>query len=247
VDDFNRIGALRLVDEKGRFLGPGDRYGTPQLVDLGRVSAAARRVEEGTEDYADLDYLQGKATSLGGLRPKCTLIDEDGSLAIGKFPSLNDERSIVRSEVLALRLVALAGCQAAVARVIRVDNTDIAVVHRFDRTAGGARIHYLSGGSLLQARREEDRSYTEIADAIRRISAAPSDDLRELWRRLLINLLITNVDDHLWNVGFLYAGEGRWRLSPAFDVNPFPEQRKRVEDLVERSLRSHYVTRATAV
>ena len=179
-----------------------------------------------TLNYADLDYLQGKATSLGGLRPKCTVIDEDGSLAIGKFPSLHDERSIVRSEVLALRLLAHAGCQSAVARVIRVENTDIAVVRRFDRTAGGARIHYLSGGSLLQARREEDRSYTEIADAIRRISAAPSDDLRELWRRLLINLLITNVDDHLWNVGFLYAGEGRWRLSPAFDVNPFPDRER---------------------
>ena len=156
------------------------------------------------------------------MRPKCTVIDEAGSLAIGKFPSLNDERSIARSEVLALRLVAHAGCQAAVARVIRVENTDIEVVRRFDRTTGGARIHYLSGGSLLQARREEDRSYTEIADVIRRINAGPSDDVRELWRRLLI----TNVDDRLWNVGFLYAGEGRWRLSPAFDVNPFPDKER---------------------
>ncbi len=226
VDDFSRIGALRLADENGRFLGSGDPFRTPQLVDLGRVSAAARRVEEGSEDDADLDYLQGKATSLGGLRPKCTVIDEDGSLAIGKFPSLSDERSIVRSEVLALRLVAHAGCQAAAARVIRVENTDIAVVRRFDRTADGARIPYLSGGSLLQARREEDRAYTELADAIRRVSAVPSADLRELWRRLLINLLVTNVDDHLWNVGFLYAGEGRWRLAPAFDVNPFPDKEK---------------------
>jgi len=56
------------------------------------------------------------------------------------------------------------------------------------------------------------------------IGAAPIDDLRELWRRLVINLLITNVDDHLWNIGFLYAGDGKWRLAPAFDVNPFPEK-----------------------
>lgn len=88
------------------------------------------------------------------------------------------------------------------------------------------RIPYLSGGSLLQARRDEDRSYTELADAIRRIGAAPIDDLKELWRRLVINLLITNVDDHLWNVGFLYAGDGKWRLAPAFDVNPFPDQNR---------------------
>ena len=59
---------------------------------------------------------------------------------------------------------------------------------------------------------------------IRRIGAAPADDLRELWRRLVINFLITNVDDHLWNVGFLYAGDGKWRLAPAFDVNPFPDK-----------------------
>jgi serine/threonine-protein kinase HipA len=77
---------------------------------------------------------------------------------------------------------------------------------------------------LLQARRDEDRAYTELADRIRQIGAAPTDDVRELWRRLVINLLITNVDDHLWNVGFLYAGDGKWRLAPAFDVNPFPDK-----------------------
>ena len=98
------------------------------------------------------------------------------------------------------------------------------VVRRFDRDGEGARIPYLSGGTLLQCRRDEDRAYTELADAIRRIGAAPADDLRELWRRLVINFLITNVDDHLWNVGFLYAGDGKWRLAPAFDVNPFPDR-----------------------
>lgn len=84
--------------------------------------------------------------------------------------------------------------------------------------------HASQGGALLQSRRDEDRAYTELADAIRRIGAAPADDLRELWRRLVINFLITNVDDHLWNIGFLYAGDGKWRLAPAFDVNPFPDQ-----------------------
>jgi serine/threonine-protein kinase HipA len=99
----------------------------------------------------------------------------------------------------------------------------VALIRRFDRTAAG-RIAYLSGGSLLQARRDEDRTYTELADALRRVSVQPSEDVRELWRRMLFNLLITNVDDHLWNMGVLYAGEGRWRLAPAFDVNPFPDR-----------------------
>ena len=224
VDDFSRMGALRLIDGKGQFLGSSARYRTPQLIDLAKVAAIIRKVEKGTEDAADLEYLQGKATSLGGLRPKCSILDEKGLLAIGKFPSVNDERSIVRAEVLALRLVANAGCNAAVARVVVIDEVDVAVIQRFDRVGDRARIPYLSGGSLLQARRDEDRAYTELADAIRRIGQAPNDDLRELWRRLVINLLITNVDDHLWNIGFLYAGDGKWRLAPAFDINPFPDK-----------------------
>jgi serine/threonine-protein kinase HipA len=226
VDDFSRIGALRLIDTKGQFLGSSARYRTPQFVELSKIAAATRKVEKGTDNAADLEYLQGKATSLGGLRPKCTLLDENGALAIGKFSSVNDERSIVRAEVLALRLVADAGSSAAVARAITIDEAEIAVIQRFDRAPDGARIPYLSGGSLLQARRDEDRAYTELADAIRRIGAAPTADLRELWRRLVINLLITNVDDHLWNVGFLYAGDGKWRLAPAFDVNPFPDKNR---------------------
>jgi serine/threonine-protein kinase HipA len=187
-------------------------------------AASARNVDNGTDTVADLEYLQGKATSLGGLRPKCTLIDAHGVLAIGKFPSVNDERSVVRAEVLALKLCVHAGSNAAIAPALSIDDVEIAVIQRFDRAADGARIPYLSAGSLLQARRDEDRSYTELADAIRRIGAHPSADLRELWRRLVINLLVTNVDDHLWNIGFLYAGDGKWRLAPAFDVNPFPDK-----------------------
>ena len=224
VDDFSRLGALRMVNSEGEFLRSDARHRTPQLLDLGKIAVAAHKVEEGTDTEADLAYLQGKATSLGGLRPKCTVLEEDGALAIGKFASIKDERSIVRGEVLALKLVAHAGSQAALARAFTIEGTDVAIVRRFDRTSDGARVPYLSGGSLLQARRDEDRAYTELADAIRRIGAAPADDLRELWRRLVINLLITNVDDHLWNVGFLYAGDGKWRLAPAFDVNPFPDK-----------------------
>lgn len=224
VDDLSRVGALRLVDSEGQFLRSGAHHRTPQLLDLGKIAAASRKVEEGTDTAADLAYLQGKATSLGGLRPKCTVLEEDGALAIGKLASIEDERSIVRGEVLALRLVAHAGSHAALARVVTIEGADVAIVRRFDRASDGARVPYLSGGSLLQSRREEERAYTELADAIRRIGAAPAADLRELWRRLVINLLITNVDDHLWNVGFLYAGDRKWRLAPAFDVNPFPDK-----------------------
>jgi serine/threonine-protein kinase HipA len=76
----------------------------------------------------------------------------------------------------------------------------------------------------LQASREEDRSYTEIAGAIRTHSHAPTQDAQQLWRRMVFNLLITNVDDHLQNHGFLHVGRGLWRLAPAFDINPFPDK-----------------------
>ncbi|MGC8518172.1 MAG: type II toxin-antitoxin system HipA family toxin [Steroidobacteraceae bacterium] len=224
VDDFSRLGALRLVNSKGEFLRSGAHQRTPPLLELGKIALAVHKVEGGSDTQTDLAYLLGKATSLGGLRPKCTVLEEDGALAIGKFASIKDERSIVRGEVLALRLLAHAGGQAAHARVVTIDGADIAVVRRFDRNSEGARIPYLSGGALLQCRRDEDRAYTELADVIRRIGVAPADDLRELWRRLVINFLMTNVDDHLWNIGFLYAGDGKWRLAPAFDVNPFPDK-----------------------
>jgi len=100
----------------------------------------------------------------------------------------------------------------------------VAVIRRFDRTTNHARIPYLSAASMLQASRNEERAYTEIADIIRAKCANPSQDAQQLWRRLVFNLLITNVDDHLQNLGFLYVGQGQWRLAPHFDVNPFPDK-----------------------
>jgi serine/threonine-protein kinase HipA len=223
VDDFSRIGALRLRDADGQYLRSGAQYRTPQLIDLQSIYAATRALEQGTETESDLAFLQGKATSLGGLRPKCTIVDSDGALALGKFPSISDTRSVVRGEVLALKLARLVKLNVADARIEMIDHTPVAIIRRFDRTAD-ARIAYLSGGSLLQAKRSEDGAYADIVDVLRRVSIRPTEDVRELWRRLLFNTLITNVDDHLWNIGVLYAGEGQWRLAPAFDLNPFPDR-----------------------
>ncbi|MCK9988816.1 MAG: serine/threonine-protein kinase HipA [Azoarcus sp.] len=226
VDDFSRVGALRLRDPDGRFhrtVAEGRRT-TPPLIELKRIFEASRALERGQETNEDLRYLQGKGTSLGGMRPKCTLVDEDGWLAIGKFPSVSDARSVTRGEVLALKLATQAGIDAAHARVVQLDDTPVAVIRRFDRDSTDSRIPYQSVASLLQASREEDRSYTEIADAIRAHGHAPTQDVQQLWRRLVFNLLITNVDDHLQNHGFLHVERGLWRLAPAFDINPFPDK-----------------------
>lgn len=226
VDDFSRIGALRLRNSAGQFLSSVEdgKRTTPPLVDLQRIFVASQAVEQGKETAEDLRYLQGKGTSLGGMRPKCTVLELDGTLAIGKFPSLMDERNVTRAEVLALHLARRAGVDAAQARVVDVAGIAVAVIRRFDRTSNHARIPYLSAASMLQASRNEERAYTEIADVIRVKCANPSQDAQQLWRRLVFNLLITNVDDHLQNLGFLHVGQGQWRLAPHFDVNPFPDK-----------------------
>jgi serine/threonine-protein kinase HipA len=225
VDDMSRIGAIRLMDEHGRFLRALDEVGrgTPPLLELAPLMAATRAVEMNKETEADLRYLRGKGTSLGGMRPKCTLVDADGHLAIGKFPSVKDDRSVTRGEVLALCLAKAAGISVAESRVVMSDDIPVALIRRFDRLNGG-RIPYLSAGSMMQASREDDHAYTEIADVITAKSIQPSKDLKELWRRLAFNLLITNVDDHVQNHGFLHVANGQWRLAPAFDINPFPDK-----------------------
>lgn len=226
VDDFSRVGALRLRDETGHYLrsAANGARSTPAFLELEKILLASRAVEMSQETADDLAYLQGKGTSLGGMRPKCTILDSDGALSLGKFPSVDDERSVTRGEVLALRLARLAGIDSAPARIVMVQDQPVAMIRRFDRTPEQSRIPYISGATLLQARRDDEHSYTEIIDVMRAKCENFVDDARQLWRRLVFNHLITNVDDHLQNIGFLYSGNNLWRLSPAFDLNPFPDK-----------------------
>lgn len=221
VDDFSRIGALRL-HRAGKYLRAAEegKRRTPALIELEHMYAATRAVENDSETSEDLNYLMGRATSIGGMRPKCTVLDEAGRLAIGKFPSVKDAINVTRAEVLALHLARKGGIRTASAHCVTLKDVPVAIIERFDRDAEGRRIPYLSAASLLQAARDEERSYAELADAIRAHGSQPMADVRELWRRLVFNLLITNTDDHLQNTGFLYDGSGRWRLAPAFDLNP---------------------------
>jgi serine/threonine-protein kinase HipA len=102
----------------------------------------------------------------------------------------------------------------------------VALIRRFDRTGSGGRIPYVSAATLLGVDPADSRDhfYTEIVDAIRIHGSNAQSDIEELWRRIAYYVLITNVDEHLHNHGFLHAGHGQWRLAPAFDVNPFPER-----------------------
>jgi serine/threonine-protein kinase HipA len=228
VDDVSRVGALRFQDEDGVFqrkAEPG-RSTTPPLIELERLLAASRAVETNSETAADLEFLRGRATSLGGLRPKCSVIDDNGRLSIGKFPSVADTRAITKGEILALRLAAAAGINAAEGRLVDSDGSPVAVIRRFDRPAPGGRLMYISAATMLGVEPSDpaEHTYTEIVDALRMRGAAPQSDIEELWRRIAFSILITNVDDHLRNHGFLHVDRGQWRLAPAFDLNPFPDR-----------------------
>ena len=228
VDDASRVGALRFQDEEGVFRRapqPGRRT-APPLLELAHLAAASRSFETNSETAADLEYLRGRGTSLGGLRPKCTVVDEKGRLSIGKFPSVADERAVTKGEVLAMRLARAAGIDAAEARLVESDGIPVALIKRFDRPAGGGRLLYTSAATMLGAEPGDpgEHDYTEIVDALRVHGADAQKDIEELWRRMAFSILITNVDDHLLNHGFLHAGHGQWRLAPAFDLNPFPDR-----------------------
>ena len=239
VDDFSRISALRFQDESGVFQrGEGKAKRTaPPLIELDSLLRATRAVETDTETAADLEYLRGRGTSLGGLRPKCTVIDQNGSLSIGKFPSVHDSYSVTKGEVLALHIAAEAGIQAAEARIVESDGTPIALIKRFDRGPGDERIPYLSAASLLGIENSHQiHAYTEIVDALKRYSPDYRKDAEELWRRIALTILITNVDDHMRNHGFLHTEKNQWRLSPAFDINPFPNKRRVLKTWIAESV-----------
>ncbi len=238
VDDGSRVGALRFKAEDGVFRRasePGKRT-VPPLVELGHLLAATRAVETETETLADLAFLRGRGTSLGGLRPKCTVVDGDGRLAIGKFPSVQDERAVTKGEVLAMHLARKAGITAADTRLIDSDGVPVALIQRFDRTGEGRRLLYVSAATLMGVERgtTEEHFYTEIVDALRVHGADFRADCEELWRRMAFSILITNVDDHLHNHGFLHVERGLWRLAPAFDLNPFPDRARELKTWVSQ-------------
>lgn len=224
VDDVSRVGALRFAID-GRFVRAAEagRRSTPPQIALRDLLAASRAIETGTETAKDLAYLRGRGTSLGGMRPKCSVIDDDGVLSIAKFPSVTDTRAVTKGEVLALKLARLAGIDAAMARIVHSDDIPVTLVRRFDRE-GDKRFMYVSARTMLQIDDDLEHAYTEIADAIVQNCQHADRDREEMWRRIAFTVLINNVDDHMNNHGFLHIGAGKWRLSPAFDINPFPDK-----------------------
>ncbi|MEO6094933.1 MAG: type II toxin-antitoxin system HipA family toxin [Fibrobacteria bacterium] len=222
VDDEARQGALRFCESRGGpFLAPHGATKIPPLIELPKLLSAVEKVAEDSEEDEDLRLLLAPCSSLGGARPKASVRDRDGLLAIAKFPHKDDDINQVRWEALALTLASKAGIITPDWRLEIVAGKPVLLLRRFDRV-GVTRIPFLSAMSMLGAGDGEQRSYLEIVDAIRRYGGAPREDMRGLWRRMVYNILISNTDDHLRNHGFLYPGTDGWRLSPAYDLNPVP-------------------------
>jgi serine/threonine-protein kinase HipA len=222
VNDEARQGALRFARELGgRFLATDEAQAIPPLVELPKLLSAADHVSTDSDSDEDLRLLLAPGSSLGGARPKASIRDRDGQLAIAKFPHKDDEFDTVRWEAVALALAEKAGLTVPSWRLETILNKPVLILRRFDRE-DGLRIPFLSAMSMLNANDNESHSYLEIVDALRQYGASPKADMHQLWRRIIFNILISNTDDHLRNHGFLYDGQDGWRLAPAYDLNPVP-------------------------
>lgn len=225
VSDEARLGALRFRHRGEQVFQAPRETAIPGLIALGRLRSAAERVLQGVETDEDLRAIFAPGSSLGGARPKASMIDPHGNLSIAKFPRESDEYSLERWEAIALDLAEAAGIRAAAHDIHDDRGQPVFVSRRFDRHEG-RRIPFVSALSMTEHRDGERGSYLEIVDALSTQGSRARADRIELFRRVAFSVLVSNTDDHLRNHGFLRVDAGGWTLSPAYDVNPTPPDLK---------------------
>ena len=232
VDDRTRLGVLRFKDAGGgEFLSRNERA-VPPLIDLPKLLSATGRIERDRETDDDLLLVLAPGTSLGGARPKATVIDHNGHLLVAKFPKKDDDWPVTLWEAVLLTLAGKAGIEVPPWRLEVIAKKPVVLLTRFDRLDGDRRVPFMSAMTALDAADHSDqRSYLELVDALRQMGSQPEADAKQLWRRVVFNILVSNTDDHLRNHAFLRDATG-WRLSPAYDMNPCPvDVRPRVHAL----------------
>ncbi|MER9316273.1 HipA domain-containing protein [Mesorhizobium sp. M0659] len=225
VADQTRLGALRFRLVGGEVYQAPIRDGVPALIALGRLLQITERILRDEETDEDLQMIFAPGSSLGGARPKASVIDQHGQLAIAKFPKETDEYSIETWEEIALSLAGRAGIATPRHELIEVAGKPVILSTRFDRD-GATRIPFLSAMAMMGARDGERGSYPEMVDTLTQHGAQAKTDAHALYRRVVFSVLISNVDDHLRNHGFLWLGQAGWSLSPAYDLNPVPTDLK---------------------
>ncbi|BAU73866.1 type II toxin-antitoxin system HipA family toxin [Metapseudomonas furukawaii] len=231
VHDSFRAGAIRFkTDVNGPFLDDHHDLAAPPMTNMRELEEASRRFEQG-EDMSDgrdwLKMLIAPGGSLGGARPKASVVDPDNALWIAKFPSNNDEHDVGAWEMVVNILANACGLRVAEATAGKyASDHHCFMVKRFDRTAAGKRLHFASAMTMTEHVDGDDHStgasYLEIAEVLIRHGATPEADLQELWKRIVFNMLVSNTDDHLRNHGFILVPGKGWQLSAAYDMNPVP-------------------------
>ncbi len=232
VYDANRMGALRFkLDPNGDFLNNKTDCATPPWARLRELEQASLKIEEdgdeSSEEYLKwLNMLISPGSSLGGARPKASIVDEQNNLWIAKFPSKYDDTNVGGWEMVAYQIALETGINMSECKVQKFNSDDYTfLTKRFDREQG-KRIHFASAMTCLGKIDGNDHSagvsYLDLAEFIVRSGSNVDEDLEELWRRIVLSICISNVDDHLRNHGFILEKIG-WRLSPAYDINPIAD------------------------
>jgi len=226
VFDTHRMGALRFKKEtNGPFLHDNASLASPPWTSLRELEFASLQLEKDVltdeESLKWLNMLMAPGASLGGARPKASVVDAKDYLWIAKFPSGNDQVDIGGWEMVVNVLAKEAGLNIADGQVKKFNSKHHTFLSkRFDRARDNGRIHFASAMTLLgYSDGAEGISYLNLAEFIMQNGANVKNDLEELWRRIVFNISVKNTDDHLRNHGFLLTPQG-WILSPAFDVNP---------------------------
>jgi serine/threonine-protein kinase HipA len=234
VHDKFRVGGLRFrKDDAGQFLDDQHGVAAPPFVQLRALEAASLALErdEDNNDAAGDEWLRmliAPGGSLGGARPKASVNDPSGHLWIAKFPSVRDEHDVGAWELVVHTLASRCGLRVSEGLARRFANAHHTfLVKRFDRTDAGRRLHFASAMTLTGRKDGDDAStgasYLELARVLIDQGAQTDMDLRELWSRIVFNMLVSNTDDHLRNHGFIMLPGRGWRLSEAFDMNPVPD------------------------
>ena len=228
VYDETRLGGIRFKTEpNGAFLSDDKETAAPPWTSLRTLEEASRNFENEDTALSEkwLNQLIRPGSSLGGARPKATVIDPKEQLWIAKFPSKNDENDSGAWEMVTHDLAELCGLHVPEAKLEKFSNLGSTyLVKRFDRILN-KRVHFASAMTLLGktdgASATDGTSYLDIAAFIKSYGAQPKRDLIELWKRIVFNMAVSNTDDHLRNHAFIFTENG-WRLSPLYDVNPVP-------------------------
>tara|TARA_R110002072_G_scaffold19100_30_gene71231 strand:- start:33907 stop:35154 length:1248 start_codon:yes stop_codon:yes gene_type:complete len=221
VADATRLGALRFRRIGEHAFQAPVRAGVPAVIELGRLLQVTERILRNEETDEDLQMIFAPGSSLGGARPKASIIDQHGHLSIAKFPKETDEYSVETWEEIALQLAERAGITTPHHELVEVAGKAVLLSRRFDRI-GETRLPFLSAMAMTGSKDGERGSYPEIVDSLTEHGAQAKVDASKLYRRVAFSVLISNVDDHLRNHGFLWVGKDGWTLSPAYDLNPTP-------------------------